>query len=132
MRWICGQGLRVALATNPLFPRIATETRIRWTGLEPEDFEFFTTYDNIGWCKPNLDYYREVLRWAALKGEDCLMVGNDVGEDMIAAELGMKVFLLTDCLINKAGEDIDKYPNGGFDELKRYVEELIAPEQTIA
>jgi hypothetical protein len=51
---------------------------------------------------------------------------------MIAAELGMKVFLLTDCLINKAGEDIDKYPNGGFDELKRYVEELIAPEQTIA
>ena len=49
---------------------IATETRISWAGLKPEDFEFFTTYDNIGWCKPNLDYYREVLRWADLKGED--------------------------------------------------------------
>jgi FMN phosphatase YigB (HAD superfamily) len=132
VRWVSDQGLRVALATNPLFPSIATQTRIRWTGLEPEDFEFFTTYENIGWCKPNPDYYREVLRWADLNAEDCLMVGNDVGEDMIAAELGMKVFLLTDCLINKAGEDIDKYPNGGFDELKRYVEELIAPEQTIA
>lgn len=132
VRWVSDQGLRVALATNPLFPSIATQTRIRWTGLEPEDFEFFTTYENIGWCKPNPDYYREVLRWADLNAEDCLMVGNDVGEDMIAAELGMKVFLLTDCLINKAGEDIDKYPNGGFDELKRYVEDLIAPEQTIA
>ena len=132
VRWISDQGLRVALATNPLFPSIATQTRIRWTGLEPEDFEFFTTYENIGWCKPNPDYYREVLRWAELKGEDCLMVGNDVSEDMIAAELGMKVFLLTDCLIDTAGEDIDKYPHGGFDELKRYVEDLIAPESTIA
>ena len=129
VRWIRDQGLRVALATNPLFPRIATETRIRWTGLEPADFEFFTTYDNIGWCKPNLDYYREVLRWAALKGEDCLMVGNDVGEDMVVETLGMKVFLLTDCLINKAGEDISRYPHGGFDELKEYVETLITPAQ---
>ena len=31
-------GLRVALATNPIFPSIATESRIRWAGLEPEDF----------------------------------------------------------------------------------------------
>ena len=124
VRWIRSQGLRVALATNPLFPRIATETRIRWTGLKPEDFEFLTTYEDIGWCKPNLDYYREVLRWAALKGEDCLMVGNDVGEDMIAEALGMKVFLLTDCLINTEGVDISRYPHGSFDELKGYIETL--------
>ena len=64
VRWIKGQGLRIALATNPLFPSIATQSRIRWTGLEPDEFEFYTTYENIGWCKPNLDYYREVLRRA--------------------------------------------------------------------
>ena len=29
------------------------------------------------------------------------MVGNDVGDDMVAQQLGMKVFLLTDNLINK-------------------------------
>lgn len=125
VHWIKDKGLRIALATNPLFPSIATETRISWTGLRPDDFEFYTTYENIGWCKPNLDYYREVLRWADLKGEECLMVGNDVGEDMIAAELGMKVFLLTDCLINKAGADIDQYPHGGFDELKEYVSGVV-------
>ena len=118
------QGLRVALATNPLFPQIATETRIRWTGLEPDEFEFVTTYENIGWCKPNPDYYREVLRRTGLEGEDCLMVGNDVGEDMVAAELGMKVFLLTDCLINKSGEDISRYPHGSFDELEDYIKSL--------
>lgn len=124
VRWIKDKGYRIALATNPLFPSVATETRIRWTGLEPADFEFFTTYENIGWCKPNLDYYREVLRWADLKAEECLMVGNDVGEDMVAEQLGMKVFLLTDCLINKSGEDIDRYPHGSFDELKQYMDEL--------
>ena len=121
---IRAMGLRVALATNPLFPSVATESRIRWAGLKPEDFEFFTTYENIGWCKPNPDYYREVLRRAALEPEDCLMVGNDVGEDMIAAKLGMKVFLLTDCLINKANEDITRYPHGDFDDLTAYVEKL--------
>ena len=125
------QGLRIALATNPLFPRAATEIRIRWTGLEPEQFEFFTTYENIGWCKPNPDYYREVLRRAGLEGGECLMVGNDVGEDMVAADLGMKVFLVTDCLINKAGADIGRYPHGGFDELNDYVASLVGGQAGI-
>lgn len=56
---------------------------------------------------------------------DCLMVGNDVSEDMIAAELGMKVFLVTDCLINKSNVDISKYPNGSFAELREYVAKLV-------
>ena len=130
VHWIRDQGLRIALATNPLFPAFATESRIRWTGLEPEEFEFFTTYENIGFCKPNLDYYREVLRRANLSAEDCLMVGNDVGEDMVAADLGMEVFLLTDCLINKAEADINAYPHGGFDELKAYVGTLLGTENS--
>ena len=93
--------------------------------MEPDEFEFYTTYENIGWCKPNLDYYREVLRRAGMDAKECLMVGNDVGEDMIAAELGMKVFLLKDCLINKANEDISKYPSGSFAALREYVTELM-------
>ena len=59
-----------------------------------------------------------------VKPEECLMVGNDVGEDMIARRLGMKVFLLTDCLINKHDEDISNYPHGGFDELSEYLKAL--------
>lgn len=126
VRWIKSQGLRVTLATNPLFPTVATEARIRWTGLEAGEFEFFTTYENIGWCKPNPDYYREVLRRTGLKGEECLMVGNDVEEDMIAETLGMKVFLLTDCMINKKERDIDRYPHGDFDDLREYVGKIVS------
>ena len=52
------------------------------------------------------------------------MVGNDVAEDMIAADLGMEVFLLTDCLINKHGTNIDVYPHGDFSALLRRLAEL--------
>lgn len=59
-----------------------------------------------------------------LKGEECVMIGNDVGEDMIAETLGMKVFLLTDCLINKNNTDISRYPHGSFPELLSFIQEL--------
>jgi len=118
------RGLRVILATNPLFPAIATESRIRWAGLEPEDFELYTTYENSCHCKPNPEYYNDIMQELNLTAEECVMVGNDVGEDMIAEKLGMKVFLLTDCLINKQNEDISKYPHGGFDELKVFLDGL--------
>ena len=118
VRSLKAAGVRVALATNPVFPAIATESRIRWAGLEPEEFELYTTYENIGFCKPNLDYYREILRRMELDAADCLMVGNDVDEDMVAGQLGMKVFLLTDHLINKSGTDINAFPHGSFDDLR--------------
>jgi len=114
-------GLRVALATNPIFPAIATENRIRWAGLEPEDFEVYTTYENSCCCKPNPDYYREVLKKLSVRPEQCLMVGNDVSEDMVAETIGMKVFLLTDCLINKEDKAISVYPNGDFSQLLQFV-----------
>ncbi len=118
------RGLRVALATNPLFPQIATESRIKWAGLEPSDFELYTTYENFHYCKPNPDYYREVLSVLGLRAEECMMVGNDVAEDMIAEKLGMKVFLLTDGLINKDNADISVYKRGGFAELLDFIGEL--------
>ena len=52
------------------------------------------------------------------------MVGNDAKEDMIAETLGMKVFLLTDCLINKENKDLSHYPQGSFDELIKYIENI--------
>ena len=118
------RGLRVALATNPLFPSFATESRIRWAGLEPGDFELYTTYENSRHCKPNPDYYRDVIKALGVRAEDCLMVGNDADEDMIAETIGMQVFLLTDCLINKKDRDISAWPHGGFDDLNAFIDAL--------
>lgn len=118
------KGLIPVLATNPLFPRMATESRIRWAGLVPEDFAYITVYDNSHYCKPNVAYYEEILRTIGAEPHECVMVGNDAKEDTAVEALGMQVFLLTDCLLNGDNRDISKYPNGGFDELLAFIDAL--------
>lgn len=115
------QGFRLALATNPIFPAVATESRIGWAGLAPEDFEWYTTYENSCYCKPNPEYYRALAEKLKVKPEECLMVGNDASEDAAALKVGMSFFLLTDCLINKENKDISEYPQGDFDQLLKFV-----------
>ena len=116
------KGYRLALATNPIFPSIATESRMRWAGLNKDDFELYTTYENSRYCKPNLDYYRAILEQLKVEPKECLMVGNDVSDDMVVRELGMQVFLLTDCLINKDNVDISQFPHGSFEELLAFID----------
>ncbi len=114
-------GYNVVLATNPIFPAIATQSRIRWAGLEPEDFLHYTTYENSSFCKPNPKYYEEILSKLGLDPKECLMVGNDVTEDGAAKALGMDVFFLTDCLINKEEKDISDQPHGSFADLEKFI-----------
>ena len=119
-------GCRVALATNPLFPRIATHSRVRWAGLDPADFDLITTYENSSRCKPNPDYYREVLETLGETPENCIMVGNDAEEDILAASaVGIRTFLLTDCVINKKNADVSHIPQGGFPELLDFLKSNI-------
>ena len=115
-------GYRVVLATNPIFPAVATQSRIRWTGLEPEDFEFITTYENSSYSKPNPRYYEEILEKISCTPAECLMVGNDVTEDGAAKKIGIDVFFLTDCLINQEGRDISGEPHGSWGALMAYIQ----------
>ena len=55
------RGLETYLATNPVFPRCATMNRIRWAGLDAEDFKVITTYETCTYCKPNPEYFRGIL-----------------------------------------------------------------------
>ena len=124
IRKVREKGLRTVLATNPIFPAIATQNRMTWAGLSEEDFEFYTTYENSCHSKPNPAYYQDILDRLGLRGEECLMVGNDAAEDMVAETLGMRVFLLTDCLINSREKDIAPYPQGGYPELLAFLDEI--------
>lgn len=99
------KGFNVILATNPLFPKVATDKRIAWAGFTPEDFMDVTRFEENHFCKPQIEYYKEIMEDNNLDPQECLMVGNDVEEDLIAAQLGMKTALLTDDLIHR---DTDK------------------------
>lgn len=115
------KGYRLILATNPLFPPVATENRIRWAGLRPEDFEYITHYENSCHCKPNLDYYRDILQHCGLKPEECMMVGNDVGEDMCTLALGMQTYLITDCIINRTEHTLEEFRHGSLEDFYRHI-----------
>ena len=91
---------RVILATNPLFPPCAVESRLSWIGLSSSDFDHITTYDNSSFCKPSAGYYQQICDAMSLDPGRCLMVGNDLKEDAWgASQLGMSVHIVTDSLI---------------------------------
>lgn len=95
---------RVILATNPIFPRCGQVTRLGFVGLSDTDFHWVTDYENSRFCKPNPAYYQDILARFGLQPGECVMVGNDMEEDIVpAAGLGMETFLVTDCLINPKG-----------------------------
>lgn len=50
------------------------------------------------------------------------MVGNDTAEDLSALELGLDVYLVTDCLINNGGRDISGIKHGSFAEFLNFAE----------
>lgn len=118
------KGLRCALATNPIFPDIATSQRIQWAGLNKGDFELYTTYENARHCKPNPAYYQDILEKMGLEGSECVMIGNDAVEDVAAQQAGMQVFLIDDCLLNGDKVDMDTIPHGNFDDAIRFVKAL--------
>lgn len=110
-------GYQVILATNPLFPKVATEKRIRWAGCDPDDFEWITTYENSSFSKPNPAYFKEIMDRFDLKAEDCMMIGNDLDEDGIIETLNVPCFLTTDCLLNKHQRELSVTWVGTFEEL---------------
>ena len=115
------KGYEVIIASNPIFPLVATKARIRWAGCNPDDFKYITAYENSRFSKPNLKYYEEVLEKTGYKPDEVIMVGNDVREDMIVNKLGIDSYLITDCLLNLDNEDINKYKHGNFEEVMNLV-----------
>lgn len=115
------KGYTIIASTNPIFPAVATNNRIGWAGVNSSDFALVTTYENSSSCKPNPAYYEEIADKLNLKPEECLVVGNDVDEDMISASsIGMDVYLVKDCMINREDKDISKYKQGSFKDFLNY------------
>jgi len=93
--WALGCGYRVAIATDPLFPREATYQRLHWAGFTPEQFELVSTFEDFHFTKTQPAYYAEVLGGLGWPDGPVLMVGNDVQRDLIPAHrLGLKTYFI--------------------------------------
>lgn len=120
---LSSKGYDLVLATSPLFPWQATHARVAWAGLEVGMFTVITTYEHCRYAKPHLEYYRSLLATIDRTVAECLMVGNDVDEDMVVSELGMEAYLVTDCLINRGDRTIDPLRRGSFEDFHLFCKE---------
>lgn len=115
----------VILATNPIFPGVGIESRLGWIGMSREDFDYVTTYENSCFCKPNPKYYLEIMEKAGLEPCDCIMIGNDLDEDILPClSLGMDAILITDFLINKQDKPLENIRTCTFKELPSMLEAM--------
>jgi len=88
-------GVKLVIASNPIWPQVVQRKRLSWAGLGDWDFELVTSIENMSYCKPHIEYYLEVCQKINEKPEGCLMVGNDPVNDLVVAKIGMKTFLAT-------------------------------------
>jgi FMN phosphatase YigB (HAD superfamily) len=84
VKWALAQGIRLGVATNPVFPMTAIQHRMRWAGLPSEEWSFVvvSTYETFHFTKPNPAYFAEVLGRMGWPDGPVLMVGDDTGRDL--------------------------------------------------
>jgi FMN phosphatase YigB (HAD superfamily) len=87
-------GWRVAVATQPIFPLMAIEHRLRWAGLADVAFDAITSYETMKACKPDPAYFEQVCCMIGCEPLDCVMVGDDAEIDMPAGHLGIRTFFV--------------------------------------
>lgn len=124
MSGIFARGYKVVIATNAVFPLTAIQQRLDWAGIGHFPFDLITSYEFMHFCKPHLEYYQEISDKIGVKPADCLMVGNDVGEDLPAGQIGMKTFLVEDLLIDKGESSLQADWRGSLADLIRFIDRL--------
>lgn len=118
------RGYKIVLATNPLFPQLAIHHRMEWAGIKDYPWQLVTSYEHFNSSKPNINYFKEIADKIGMEPQQCLMVGNDVQEDMVASEIGMGTFLVTDHLIDRQAPQYQIKRKGTLLELKDYLATL--------
>lgn len=124
VRLLKEKGYKVVVATNPLFPIKANYHRLRWAGFEKDDFEYISSFEQNKYTKPHLEYYEEVLENIGKQPEQCYMIGNDVFDDLPAKKLGMKTYLIDDCLLNHHNMEIETNYQGNYKDFLEFVKQL--------
>lgn len=94
--WALASGYRVVIATNPMFPKIAVEQRLKWAGIEHYDYDLITAYENMHATKPHQQYYREILASIDCPPEEAVMVGDDWEMDILpSSRVGIRAFWIS-------------------------------------
>ena len=118
------RGYEVVIATNPIFPAVAIEERMRWGGLDGIPYRHVTSYETSHFCKPNTEYYAEILNVVGRSPHECMMIGNDTCEDLVAGELGIITYLGEDYILDRGPYRGSPDRRGRFEDLAQFLGSL--------
>ncbi len=118
------KGYELVIATNPLFPKFAIDQRIQWAELVHEDFSHITYFEDSHYCKPNVEYYSEILETIGKNPQECMMVGNDAEEDLAAGALGITTYLITNHLLNRKSLEYTADHEGTYKDFLMFAESM--------
>lgn len=116
------RGLKVVLATNPIFPRAIVDARLAWGGMADFPFDMITSIENTRYCKPDPRYFKDLLKGFNLSPAETLMVGNDTEHDLAAQVVGIQTFLVDTWLVNR-GRGYQPHHRGDHEQLLRFITE---------
>jgi len=129
-------GMRLVLATNPVWPVRAVRMRLAWAGLDDVDFDFASHSEVMTRSKPQVAYYRELLARIGRRPDECAMIGNDAVKDLPAVEAGIRTFLLRSPGANGRAGAPPRDPRldawGSFDDARDWITAMRADAGTHA
>ncbi|MBL7543437.1 MAG: HAD family hydrolase [Bdellovibrionaceae bacterium] len=90
-----GQGKRLYIWTNPIWPEFNVKKRLEWAGYSVDDFAGFTHSQNAMACKPNVSYYVYALQLFDLDPQSCILIGDSELKDGPARLAGIETAILS-------------------------------------
>jgi len=119
-------GYVLAIATNPVLPRMAIEERLRWAGVPPQDgtYALITCYEEFHFAKPHPAFYAEVIGRLGVRPAEAGMVGNDVLHDLDPARaIGLATF-------HVAESPDPAHEGGGLEQVLPWASRATSPPAT--
>ena len=122
-------GLKTIIASNPVFPKDGMLTRMGFINLKESDFDYITSYEVSHFCKPNTNYYEEILKKNHLKPDEVIYFCNNESDDYIpATKCNIISYYIGDCIMPLSKESkIHAYK---YEEVKDIILKEISKRQS--
>jgi FMN phosphatase YigB (HAD superfamily) len=119
-------GFVLAVATNPILPRMAMEERLRWADVPALDgtYALISCYEDFHFAKPDPAFYAELTGRLGVAPVDAGMVGNNVQDDLDPARaIGLATFHVAEAPDPSHG-------GGGLEQVLPWASRLSSPPVT--
>jgi FMN phosphatase YigB (HAD superfamily) len=124
---------KIVIATNPLFPKMAIDHRIKWAnlGLELSEYEYITNFEEFHFTKPKSEFIAEILGKIGWTDEFVVMVGNEWDMDIEPAELlGIPTFFIGDPPVDPTISTHPLSSSGTLDQVVDWVDSIDSKKLT--